>query len=123
MNLLIFLCLIAALSLSSCGTGSADRYKRTIDIEAVNRTSVDLRNLEMVFHNSICRWGVLIRNASATYAFFPLPSGQEAELHWIAGESKKSQKVDISLMHSSDAPGRLTVTILDDDVRLDYGSR
>jgi len=108
--------LLVGLSMLLCACGNNRLFaKPLIEVEIVNDSAVNLENAEARFGEHICRWGIVVRNKSASYMSYPHPITDRVELHWDS-RGHRMHVIDLSNTYMRGKSGRLTFTVSDDRV-------
>jgi hypothetical protein len=94
--------------------------KPAVEVEMVNESSGDLEYAEAQFGDYVCKWGFVMRATSASYMYYPHPITTQTELHWDAAGIHRTQKLDLSKVYPPGKSGRLTFTVYEDRVVVDF---
>ena len=94
--------------------------KPAVEVEMVNELSGELENAEARFAEYVCKWGAVVKAASASYMYYPHPITAQAELHWDASGSHRTKKLDLSKVYGPGKSGCLTFTVYDDRVEVGF---
>lgn len=85
----------------------------------VNQSARDLENAEARFGDHVCKWGSVVKTASKSYMYYPHPITAQMELHWDAA-GHRVEKIDLSKIYPRGKSGRLTFTVYDDRVEVNF---
>jgi hypothetical protein len=105
---------------AACGNSGLVGVKPALEVEIVNQSSGDLENAEARFGDHVCRWGAVVKNASASYMYYPHPITTHAEVHWDAAGGHRIEKLDLSEIYPRGKSGRLTFAVYDDRVEVNF---
>lgn len=104
----------------ACSCGSPSAMNPAITLEIVNESSDDIRNAEVRFSESSCKWGTVVRNTSASYISYPHSISSDAEMHWDSGGVHHNEKIDIRHIYRFGDSGDLTFTVYDSHVSAEF---
>jgi hypothetical protein len=114
--LLGFFCLL----LGACSGNGLAAVKPSVDVEIVNQSARDLQNAGARFGEHACEWGFVGKTFTKIYLFYPHPITAHAELQWDEPSGRRVEKLDLSKIYSRGKSGRLTFTVHDDRVEVNF---
>ena len=108
------------LLLTGCSSSGLAGAGPDVTVEVVNQSSNNLQNAKARFGDYACEWGYVAKAGTAVYMSYPHPITAQTELQRDEGGKLRVEKIDLSKIYTRGKSGRLTFTVYDDRVEVNF---